>query len=81
RFIDRQVVAASTGFIDGMGYGGAILVGIIVPFLVTSASGSWINVFIFWAILSVVTAILVTVVYGRSFRNKTIDFVAIKKED
>ena len=79
RFTDKQVVAASTGFIDGMGYIGTVLIGIIVPYLVTASGGNWTNVFIFWAILSVGVAILVSAVYIRSFKDKTIDFLAIKK--
>lgn len=79
RFVDKQVVAASTGFIDGMGYIGTVLIGIIVPFLVTSTVGSWVNVFIFWAILSIIVAILVAIVYFRSFRDKAFDFLNIDK--
>jgi len=75
RFADKQVVAASTGFIDGMGYIGTVLIGIIVPFLVTSAGGGWINVFLFWSALSGMIAILVAIVYVKSFKDKTIDFL------
>jgi len=77
RFVDKQVVAASTGFIDGMGYVGTVLIGIIVPYLVTSSGGKWQSVFIFWSILSVVVAILVAVVYVRSFKDKTVDFLEV----
>lgn len=77
RFVDKQVVAASTGFIDGMGYIGTVLIGVIVPFLVTSAKGSWENVFLFWSVLSVMIAILVTVTYITSFKDKTVDFLEI----
>lgn len=68
RFTDKQVVAASTGFIDGMGYIGTVLIGIIIPVLVTSAEGSWSTVFIFWAVLSVLVAITVAIVYATHFR-------------
>lgn len=68
RFVDQQVVAASTGFIDGMGYIGTVLIGVIIPILVTSASGSWTNVFIFWAILSIIVAVFVAIVYLVHFR-------------
>ncbi len=68
RFVDQQVVAASTGFIDGMGYIGTVLIGVIVPLLVTSQGGGWGNVFIFWAILSVIVAIFVAAVYFYHFR-------------
>jgi len=78
RFVDKQVVAASTGFIDGMGYIGTVLIGIIVPFLVTSTAGEWTNVFIFWGILSIMVAVVVAIVYIRSFKDKAIDFLALK---
>jgi len=63
RFVDRQIVAASTGFIDGMGYVGTVLIGVIIPLLVTSSGGSWTNVFLFWALLSIIVAVFVTIVY------------------
>ncbi|GAG13555.1 unnamed protein product [marine sediment metagenome] len=68
RFVDKKVVAASTGFIDGMGYVGTILIGVIVPFLVTSSRNGWKNVFTFWAILSILAAVFVAVVYIAHFR-------------
>lgn len=68
RFFDSQVVAASTGFIDGMGYIGTVLIGVIIPILVVSAEGSWTNVFVFWAILSILVAIFVAIVYLLHFR-------------
>ena len=67
RFTDKQVVAASTGFIDGMGYVGTVLIGVLVPVLVSS-DGDWTNVFIFWAVLSVLVAITVTIIYMTHFR-------------
>jgi sugar phosphate permease len=68
RFTDKQVVAASAGFIDGMGYIGTVLIGIIIPVLVTTAEGSWTPVFIFWAILSILVAVTVAIVYATHFR-------------
>jgi len=68
RFVDKRIVAASTGFIDGMGYIGTVLVGVIIPFLVTSTEDSWKNVFIFWAILSILVAGFVAIVYTRHYR-------------
>jgi len=68
RFTDKQVVAASAGFIDGMGYIGTVLIGVIIPVLITTAGGSWTPVFIFWAILSVIVAITVAIVYATHFR-------------
>ena len=70
RFVDQQVVAASTGFIDGMGYIGTVLVGVIIPIIVKSSGGDndWTNVFILWAVLSIITAIFVGVIYFNNFR-------------
>lgn len=68
RFVDKRIVAASTGFIDGMGYIGTVLVGVIIPFLVTSTGDGWKNVFIFWAILSILVAGFVAIVYTRHYR-------------
>ncbi|MFH1508113.1 MAG: MFS transporter [Candidatus Omnitrophota bacterium] len=78
RFVGKQVVAASTGFIDGMGYIGTVLIGVIVPFLVGLGSGNWNIVFFFWACISILVAILVAVVYVKSFKDKTIDFLEVK---
>ena len=69
RFVDQQIVAASTGFIDGMGYIGTVLVGVIIPIIVkSSGNNDWTNVFIFWAVLSVITAIFVGIIYFKNFR-------------
>lgn len=63
RFVDNQITASSTGFIDGMGYVGTILIGIIVPFLLSASSYGWACVFLFWAILALLISILVAVIY------------------
>jgi len=63
RFVDNQITASSTGFIDGMGYVGTILIGIIVPFLLSVSSYGWACVFLFWAILALLISILVAVIY------------------
>jgi len=55
-YLQTRTVAASTGFIDGMGYVGTILVGILIPILVTYFSG-WNSVFYFWALLTIIVAI------------------------
>jgi len=68
RFKKDSVVAASTGFIDGMGYVGTFLIGLIVPFFVLE-TGGWNNVFLFWAILSFMAAVAVAVTYFGHFRN------------
>lgn len=73
RFVNQQVVAASTGFIDGMGYIGTALVGMIIPIIVkSSGNNDWTNVFIFWAILSIITAIFVGIMYFNNFRFNSI---------
>jgi len=68
RFKKDSVVASSTGFIDGMGYIGTFLIGLIVPYLVLE-TGGWDNVFLFWAALSFITAFTVAVTYFGHFRN------------
>jgi len=75
RFKDQNVVAASTGFIDGMGYIGTVLIGIIVPYLVDIGKQSWHYVFIFWAILSFGVMISVAIVYFMHFKNNNNDQV------
>jgi nitrate/nitrite transporter NarK len=69
RFKDENVVAASTGFIDGMGYVGTVLIGIIVPVLVDMGKGKWNYVFTFWVVLSFVAAISVTLAYFLHFKR------------
>ena len=63
RFVEEKVVAASTGFIDGMGYVGTCLIGVLVPILINMAGGHWRYVFNFWVALSFVTAFFVLLVY------------------
>ena len=70
RFKKDSVVASSTGFIDGMGYIGTFLIGLIVPFFVLE-TGGWNNVFFFWAILSFITALVVAVTYFGHFRDNS----------
>ena len=60
------MVAASTGFIDGMGYVGATLIGIIVPFLLGPAENNWAHVFEFWAVTTILIAILVAFGYTKT---------------
>ncbi len=68
RFHGKQIVAASTGFIDGCGYIGSAIVGLLVPFLIDK-TGSWSSVFYLWAVLAVVVAILVGIVYRRAWNR------------
>ena len=60
RFKDKNIVASSTGFIDGMGYIGTILIGLIVPFIILEGGG-WNNVFLFWAGLSFIASFSVII--------------------
>ena len=69
RFKEKNVVAASTGFIDGMGYIGTVLVGLIVPFLVDLGNKDWKYVFTLWTVLSFLVAVSVAVVYFMHFKN------------
>ncbi|MHA1372429.1 MAG: MFS transporter, partial [Promethearchaeota archaeon] len=62
RMKDKNVVAASAGFIDGMGYIGTVLIGIIIPLLI-SVFGSWTSVFIFWAVLSAIVAVFISFIH------------------
>ena len=65
RFHDQRIVAASTGFIDGMGYIGSALIGILVPFIIDMTSG-WNTVFYFWSGLAFAIIVLIAVVYLKS---------------
>jgi sugar phosphate permease len=69
RFHEQKVVAAATGFIDGMGYVGAVLVGILVPFIIDKSGGDWTSVFYSWAAACFAIIVLVTVVYLKDFRK------------
>lgn len=68
RFHNKSIVAASTGFIDGVGYIGATTVGIIVPFIIDK-TGEWTSVFYFWSAISLVVVILVGVVYAKTWKS------------
>jgi len=70
RFKEKGIVASSTGFIDGMGYVGTFMIGLIVPFLVIDTVGGWSNVFLFWAALSFMATATVAITYFGHFRNK-----------
>ena len=72
RFHDKKFVAAATGFIDGSGYVGSALVGIIVPLMI-DRTGNWNTVFHLWAILAVVIAFLVGIVYRKAWNNRMIE--------
>ena len=64
RFVNQGVVASATGFIDGWGYVGSVLIGVLVPFLLDK-TGHWTSVFQFWGAIAIVIAGLVTVVFVR----------------
>ena len=65
RFHNQSIVAASTGFIDGMGYIGSALIGIIVPFIIDITTG-WNVVFYFWSGLAFAIIVLIAAVYVKS---------------
>lgn len=65
RFHKQSIVAAATGFIDGWGYIGSILIGILVPFIL-DAFGDWRIVFYFWAGISLMVVCLVAIIFIRS---------------
>jgi sugar phosphate permease len=68
RYYDKKIVAAATGFIDGMGYIGSALIAIIVPFII-DWTGGWESVFYFWSALSFTIIVLVVLVYFRNGRE------------
>lgn len=70
RFKEKNVVAASTGFIDGMGYVGTTAIMMVVPFLVLETTGGWDNVFLVWATISFIASAFVGLTYFMFFRNK-----------
>ena len=72
RFVDKNIVASSTGFIDGMAYVGATLVGIIIPFLINI---SWGVVFKFWVFVSIVIASLVLGIHLNSMDLKKVEVI------
>jgi sugar phosphate permease len=71
RFMKDNVIACSTGFIDGMGYIGTVAIMLIVPYLVPDfkSEHGWSDVFLFWAVLSFVAAATVAITYFGHFRN------------
>ena len=68
RLKEKGIVASSTGFIDGMGYIGTFVIGLLVPFFVLE-TGGWNNVFLFWASISFMAMITMAVTYFGHFRN------------
>jgi len=72
RFYDEKIVAASTGFIDGMGYIGSALIAIIVPFII-DWTGGWEAVFYFWSAISFIIILLVVLVYVRSRTRQLVE--------
>lgn len=68
RFQGQKIVAASTGFIDGMGYIGSAIVGILVPFIIDK-TGNWASVFHLWAGIALIIIIIVGVMYLKTWRK------------
>jgi sugar phosphate permease len=69
RFHKERVVAASTGFIDGWGYVGSVIIGMLVPFIL-DITGSWTIVFYLWGAIAFVIVGLVAAVYVKSLNLK-----------
>lgn len=69
RFVNQSIVASATGFIDGWGYIGSALIGVIVPFLLDK-TGHWTSVFQFWGSISLVIAVLVVAVFAKAMSNR-----------
>jgi len=63
RYIEQRITASSTGTIDGMGYIGAMLTGIIVPFILKTG---WNEVFYVWAFCCIIIAFLSRYVMERT---------------
>lgn len=63
RFVDKKIVASSTGFIDGMAYVGAIIIGILVPFMLDITNDNWNIIFLSWSVMCLVIIILITGLY------------------
>jgi len=61
KFLKDNVVGASTGFIDGMAYVGAIIVGLLVPFLLDISN--WALVFLSWSTCCLMIILLVMFLY------------------
>ena len=68
RFKDKNIVAASCGYIDGWGYIGSVVVGILVPFIL-DRTGSWTSVFYFWAAASFAIVGLIMAVYLKTKKS------------
>ncbi len=72
RFYDEKIVAAATGFIDGMGYIGSALIAVIVPFII-DWTGGWESVFYFWSAISWIIILLVVLVYVRGRTRRMVE--------
>jgi len=70
RFLEKKVVAASAGMIDGFAYIGAIIIGSLVPYLIKINGGGWSLVFNFWTAASIVVAIVTLGLYIYSKRKR-----------
>jgi len=68
RFHKESVVAAATGFIDGWGYIGSVVIGLLVPFIL-DMTGNWNVIFYFWAAISFIVVALVALVYLKKERQ------------
>jgi OPA family glycerol-3-phosphate transporter-like MFS transporter len=69
RYLEKKTVAGATGFIDGIGYIGASLIGVIVPFII-DRTGEWRNVFYFLSMITVVVIVLIAVLYSTMRKDE-----------
>ena len=63
RFLEKKVVAASAGMIDGFAYIGAIIIGSLVPYLLKLNNDDWNIVFQFWMWSALVVAVITLGLY------------------
>ncbi len=77
RFLKERVVAAATGFIDGWGYIGSVIIGMLVPFIL-DMTDNWNTVFYFWGAIAFVIVGLVVVMHVKTLnaRREKVDVVA-----
>lgn len=61
-------VASAAGFIDGWGYIGSAIIGMLVPFII-NVTGNWNTVFYLWSGLSFLIACIVLSVYVKAYRG------------
>jgi sugar phosphate permease len=59
--LEKKVVAASAGMIDGFAYIGAIIIGSLIPYLLKQNNNgidNWSLVFNFWTVAAIIVAVI-----------------------